>query len=118
MTQADLPSLAHLAGEYGLKTAQGYKAAEELGLNLKRGAAKVKPWQEKLLRPELERMKRDKAERKHLWVVNPAPVAYKAAEDHTGFIEDGDEAGRLGFSNAEWTRQLKPILKKLRDEAN
>jgi hypothetical protein len=37
--------LARLAGQYRLKTAQADEAAMKLRLNLRRGAAKVAPWQ-------------------------------------------------------------------------
>ncbi|MCV7223158.1 hypothetical protein [Mycolicibacterium elephantis] len=110
MTQ-EWPTLAHLAGEYKLKTPQAGQAAQKLGLNLRRGAAKVAPWQEKLLRPELEGIRREREDRKRLWA--DAAVAYEAADEHTGYIDAEDEAGRLGFSNVEWARQLRPILNRL-----
>ncbi|RWA22564.1 hypothetical protein MELE44368_12375 [Mycolicibacterium elephantis DSM 44368] len=40
-------------------------------------------------------------------------MAYEAADEHTGYIDAEDEAGRLGFSNVEWARQLRPILNRL-----
>lgn len=55
MTQRPL-TLIRLAAEYGLKTLDADIAAKKLGLNLRRGAAIVRPWQEELLRPELAKM--------------------------------------------------------------
>jgi hypothetical protein len=111
MTQERV-SLARLAGLYGLKTAQGYRAAEKLGLNLKRGAAKVAPWQEALLRPELERMKREQEQRKYT-SPNAGPVVYEAADDHSGYLETTE---RPNFPNGELERLLSPILKRMSED--
>jgi hypothetical protein len=112
MTQKKRLTLARLAGQYGLKVADADKATEKLGLRLRRGDAMVMPWQETLLRPVLERMKWDKDSRKHT-AANAGPVAYEAADEHSGYL---DEAPRFGFTNTEMARQLAPILKKMRDE--
>jgi len=61
------------------------------------------------LRPELERMKRDREEHKYT-AANAGPVVYEATDEHRGYL---DEAGRLGFSNSEMARQLAPILKRM-----
>lgn len=110
MTQQWIP-LARLARQYGLKTAQADEAAKKLGLNLRRGAAKVAPWQEKLLRPELARMKWEKERRQHTRP-HAGPAVYEATDEHSGYA---DEVQRLGFSNSEMARQLAPVLKRLRD---
>jgi hypothetical protein len=102
--------LARLCGQYGLKTAQGCEAAEKLCLSIRRGAAKVAPWQEKLLRPELQRMKWERDERNYKAALNAAPVSYEASDEHSGYV---DEASRFGFSNTEMARQLAPILKRM-----
>ena len=110
MTQDDPPlCLANLAGKYGLKTADAYKAAQKLGLNLKRGAAKVKPWQEKLLRPELQRMKWEREHRRHT-AATAGPVHYEVTDEHTGYRDDTE---RLGFTNSQMAEQLKPVLKRM-----
>lgn len=109
----DWPSLAHLCGEYGLKTAQGNEAAKELGLPLRRGAAKVAPWYEKQLRPVLQRMKWAKEEREHRTAVDAGSVQYAASEEHSGYL---DEAARFGFSNNEMARQLAPILQRMQED--
>jgi hypothetical protein len=111
MTQKRL-TLAGLAGQYKLKVADADEAAKKLGLNLRRGDATVMPWQEKLLRPELKRMKWDKEKRVHTRA-DAGPVAYEAADEHSGYL---GEAPRLGFANNEWARQLAPILEKMQNE--
>ena len=109
----DWVSLAHLCGEYGLKTAQGCEAAKELGLNIRRGAAKVAPWQQELLRPVLRRMKWEKEERGYIAAVDSAPVSYAASDEHSGYV---DEVERFGFSNNEMARQMAPILKRVKEQ--
>lgn len=111
MTQERL-TLARLAGQYGLKTAQADEAAKNLGLNLRRGAAKVAPWQEKLLRPELARMQWEKGKREHTRP-DAGQVVYEATNEHSGYT---DEVEHYGYTNAEMARQLAPILKRMRDE--
>jgi hypothetical protein len=61
-------------------------------------------------RQQLERMKREKEERKYT-SPNAGPVVYEAADEHSGYL---DEAGRLGFSNTEMARQLRPILDRMK----
>jgi hypothetical protein len=111
-------TLARLAGEYGLKTADADEAAKKLGLNLRRGDATVLPWQEKRLRPALKALQNRKEARRHHRAFHEraaaGPVAYEAGDDNTGFI---DEAPRLGFSNAEWARQLSPVLKEMQEDS-
>jgi hypothetical protein len=110
MTQ-DRPSLSRLAGLCGLKTADAYKAAQRLGLNLKRGAATVQPWQEKLLRPELERMKWEREQRIHT-APDAGPVHYEVTNEHSGYLDD---TARFGFTNSQMAEQLAPILKRIKD---
>jgi hypothetical protein len=107
--------LARLCGEYGLKTAQGCEAAKELGLNIRRGAAKVAPWQEELLRPVLQRMKWAKDEGNYTAALDTSPVRYEASDEHSGYV---DESARFGFSNNEMARQLAPILKRMEEGKN
>ncbi|SPM31572.1 hypothetical protein [Mycobacterium terramassiliense] len=109
MTQDDPPlTLARLAGQYGLKTLDADRAAEKLGLKLRRGAAKVMPWQEEKLRPELARMKAEKDYRSYR-------AAQDAADDYREHLAN-KETARLGFTNTEMARQLAPILKRMQDE--
>jgi hypothetical protein len=112
-------TLARLAGEYGLKTADADEAAKKLGLNLLRGDATVLPWQEKRLRPVLKDLHDRKEARRHHRAFEEraaaGPVAYEAREKRRGFV---DEAAQLGFSNTELTRQLAPILKKMQSDEN
>ncbi len=111
MTQKPL-TLARLAGQYGLKTLDADIAAKKLGLNLRRGAALVRPWQERKLRPELERMRAYKESWSYL--DEDAVLAdYRAADDHS-YADDG--IGRLGFSNTQMAEQLAPILEKMQRE--
>lgn len=108
MTQDGPLTLARLAGQYKLKTADADIAAKKLGINLRRGAALVKPWQEKALRPELARMKAMKDYRNYR-------ATAEAETDYSEYLADEDSA-RLGFTNTEMARQLSPILKRMRDE--
>lgn len=107
MTQ-DRLTLAHLAGEYGLKTIDGGMAAKKLGLNLRRGAALVAPWQETKLRPLLARMKLEKDFRK-------SRAARDDEMEYRDYLADAETA-RLGFSNNEMARQLEPIRKRMQDD--
>lgn len=113
MPQDDPPlCLSRLAGLYGLKTADAYEAAQKLGLNLKRGSARVMPWQEKLLRPELQRMKWEKEKRKHT-APNAGPVHYEVTDEHIGYRGEAED---LGFTNSQMAQQLAPILMRMQDE--
>lgn len=106
MTEKRL-TLARLAGEYGLKTLDADIAAKKVGVAIRRGAALVRPWQEKKLRPELQRMAAERDYRK--WraaqAVEPEPEDYEV-----------NDTARFGFSNTEMARQLKPILDRMEDD--
>ena len=108
------PTLARLAGEYGLKTLDADIAAKKVGVKLRRGAAKVAPWQESLLRPELERMKAMKEYRQWVATRDAGPMDYEAADNYS---YADNEVGRLGFSNTQMADQLGPVLKRMQDEA-
>lgn len=113
MPQEKVLTLARLAGQVGLKTRQAQEAAENLGLNLRRGAATVRPWQEKILRPELERMSRLKKDREFRLSRPAGPVRYEADDDQSGYLADGE---RPAFPNGEMRRLLNPILSKMLED--
>ncbi|MFL0289324.1 hypothetical protein ACJH6H_29315 [Mycobacterium sp. SMC-21] len=111
MTQRPL-TLIRLAAEYGLKTLDADIAAKKLGLNLRRGAAIVRPWQEELLRPELAKM----AGEDYIRRIRMA----KYIESYRRGYEDEyeNDNARLGFSNDEMNRQLKPTRKRMQGDEN
>ena len=105
----DRPTLARLAGEYGLKTLDADIAAKKVGLTIRRGAAIVQPWQEAKLRPELQRMKAQRDYRK--W------RATQDAELEAAETYGVNDTARFGFSNSEMARQLKPIRERMDDQS-
>lgn len=104
-------NLARLAGQYGLKTAQGCEAARRAGVNIRRGAALVAPWQERRLRPELAAMQQAKEskEKRHRQLIEELEYLDR-------FKYDSEESARLGFTNRDWQEQLRKFRRKLGEE--
>lgn len=122
----DWPSLAGLAAQYGLKVPQAQEAVKKLKLRDKlwRGAARVAPWQEALLRPELERLAREKKRGYRppsihdvLPLPQERPIVYESTPDGSGYRDEPDYSD-YGFTHSEMARQLKPIHDRMMDEGD
>ncbi|OBB90711.1 formate dehydrogenase [Mycobacterium sp. 852002-40037_SCH5390672] len=99
-------TISQIAWRYGLKTRQVREVAKNLGIMAFNRGALVPPSQRKKMRPELMRLKKQKAVRESS-AAKDIRLVYESSDAHSGFLEEAD---LMQFSGEELLRHLHPSV--------